>query len=128
MDVVALVVGLVALVGAIVGSCFAQRMPAAVGWLSGGVGFLAIGWAILNAGPLLPVLQAQDDWSNEALYETLVAVAAERGVKNSIILWPLRVAVSGKASTPGGATELCALLGKEESLRRIEAGIALLRK
>ena len=77
---------------------------------------------------LLPVLQAQDDWSNEALYETLVAVAAERGVKNSIILWPLRVAVSGKASTPGGATELCALLGKEESLRRIEAGIALLRK
>ena len=77
---------------------------------------------------LLPVLQAQDDWSNEALYEKLVAVAAERGVKNSIILWPLRVAVSGKASTPGGATELCALLGKEESLRRIEAGIALLRK
>ena len=77
---------------------------------------------------LLPVLQAQDDWSNEALYETLVAVAAERGVKNSVILWPLRVAVSGKASTPGGATELCALLGKEESLRRIEAGIALLRK
>ncbi len=58
MDVVALVVGLVALVGAIVGSCFAQRMPAAVGWLSGGVGILAIGWAILNAGPLLPVLQA----------------------------------------------------------------------
>ena len=49
-------------------------------------------------------------------------------MKNSIILWPLRVAVSGKASTPGGATELCALLGKEESLRRIEAGIALLRK
>ena len=77
---------------------------------------------------LLPVLQAQDDWSNEALYEKLVAVAAERGVNNSIILWPLRVAVSGKASTPGGATELCALLGKEESLRRIEAGIALLRK
>ena len=60
--------------------------------------------------------------------EKLVAVAAERGVKNSVILWPLRVAVSGKASTPGGATELCALLGKEESLSRIEKGIALLRK
>ena len=77
---------------------------------------------------LLPILQAQEDWRNEALYEKLVAVAAERGVKNSVILWPLRVAVSGKASTPGGATELCALLGKEESLARIEKGIALLRK
>ena len=77
---------------------------------------------------LLPVLEAQEDWSNEGLYERLVALAAEKEVKNSVILWPLRVAVSGKASTPGGATELCALLGKEESLRRIEAGIALLRK
>ena len=77
---------------------------------------------------LLPILQAQEDWSNEALYEKLVAVAADRGVKNSVILWPLRVAVSGKASTPGGATELCALLGKEESLARIEKGIELLRK
>ena len=77
---------------------------------------------------LLPILQAQEDWSNEALYEKLVAIATDRGVKNSVILWPLRVAVSGKASTPGGATELCALLGKEESLARIEKGIELLRK
>ena len=44
----------------------------------------------------------------------VVAIATDRGVKNSVILWPLRVAVSGKASTPGGATELCALLGKED--------------
>ena len=77
---------------------------------------------------LLPILQAQEDWSNEALYEKLVALATDRGVKNSVILWPLRVAVSGKASTPGGATELCALLGKEESLARIQKGIELLRK
>ena len=77
---------------------------------------------------LLPVLQAQDDWSNEALYEKLVAVAAERGVKNSIILWPLRVAVSGKASTPGGATELAALLGKQETLARMDKSIAKLEK
>ncbi len=48
-------------------------------------------------------------------------------VKNSIILWPLRVAVSGKASTPGGATELCALLGKEESIARVKTGIELLQ-
>ena len=76
----------------------------------------------------LDVLQSLDTWTNESLYDALVALAAEKGVKNAIVLWPLRVAVSGKASTPGGATELCALLGKGESIRRVEAGIALLQK
>ena len=75
---------------------------------------------------VLPVLEQVQTWTNEALYEALVALAAELGVKNSIILWPLRVAVSGKASTPGGATELCALLGKEESIARVKDGIARL--
>ncbi len=75
---------------------------------------------------ILPVLEAQEDWSNAALYDTLSALAAEKGVKNSVVLWPLRVAVSGLQSTPGGATELCAILGKEESLARIRKGIALL--
>ncbi len=52
---------------------------------------------------------------------------AERlGVKNSGVLWPLRVAVSGRQSTPGGATELCAILGSEESTNRVRKGIALL--
>ena len=76
---------------------------------------------------IVPVLEKVDTWTNEALYEALIALAGEMGVKNSVLLWPLRVAVSGKASTPGGATELCALLGKEESLSRIKAGIALLQ-
>ena len=75
---------------------------------------------------VLPVLENLETWTNEALYETLVALAAEQGGKNAILLWPLRVAVSGKASTPGGATELCALLGKEESLARIRKGIEIL--
>lgn len=75
---------------------------------------------------ILPVLEALDSWTNASLYETLVAAATSQNVKNSVILWPLRVAVSGKASTPGGATEICALLGKEESLRRIRIGIDLL--
>ena len=78
----------------------------------------------LNA--LLPVLREQEEWTNEALYARLVELAAAREVKNSVILWPLRVALSGKPSTPGGATELAALLGKEETIRRVEAGIALL--
>jgi len=76
----------------------------------------------------LPVLEALSDWTNEGLYAALVALAERLGVKNSVVLWPLRVAVSGKASTPGGATELCALLGKEESLARVRAGIALLER
>ena len=75
---------------------------------------------------ILPALEAQEGWSNDALYATLTALAEQLGVKNSIVLWPLRVAVSGKASTPGGATELCALLGKAESLARIRDGIARL--
>ncbi len=75
---------------------------------------------------VLPVLENLQTWTNEALYEALVALAAELGLKNSVVLWPLRVAVSGKASTPGGATELCALLGKEESIARVKAGICLL--
>ena len=77
---------------------------------------------------ILPVLEGLQTWTNESLYEALVALAAKLEVKNSVILWPLRVAVSGKASTPGGATELCALLGKEESLARIRTGIELLSK
>ena len=76
---------------------------------------------------VLPVLEQQEAWTNESLYETLVALAAQLGVKNSVILWPLRVAVSGKASTPGGATEICTLLGKDESLARIRRGVELLK-
>ena len=82
--------------------------------------------ALASLKAVLPVLESLDTWTNESLYEALVALAAEQGVKNSIVLWPLRVAVSGKASTPGGATELCAVLGKEESLARIKTGIAML--
>ena len=74
----------------------------------------------------LPVLEALEDWSNEGVYNALLELAQAHEVKNGIVLWPIRVAVSGKASTPGGASELCALLGKEESLARIRKGIQLL--
>ena len=52
----------------------------------------------------------------------------EKGYKNGYVMWPIRTAVSGKQMTPGGATELMELLGKEESIARIKAGIALLNK
>ena len=74
----------------------------------------------------LPVLEAVEEWNNDSLYQALLEVCGQLEVKNSVVLWPIRVAVSGKQSTPGGATELCALLGKEESLNRIRDGIARL--
>ena len=75
----------------------------------------------------VPMLEAQEDWSNDALYAALSELAQNLGVKNSVVLWPVRVAVSGRQSTPGGATDLCALLGKEEALSRLRSGIELLR-
>ena len=72
---------------------------------------------------VLPVLSGQDDFSNDALFETLKAFAKEHEYKVGFVMWPLRTALSGKASTPGGATQIMEILGKDESLRRITAGI-----
>ena len=75
---------------------------------------------------VLPILEKQDDYSNDALYEVLCGYVKEKGVKNGYVMWPIRTAVSGKQMTPGGATELMEVLGKEESLARIRKGIAML--
>ncbi len=75
---------------------------------------------------LLPVLEDQEDYSNDALYERLLAYVEQKGCKNGYVLWPVRTAVSGKQMTPAGATEIMELLGKEESLLRIKKGIELL--
>ena len=77
---------------------------------------------------LLPILEAQEDYSNDALYQTLSAYVTEKGYKNGYVMWPVRTAVSGKQMTPGGATELMEVLGKEESLARIRQGIAMLEQ
>ena len=75
---------------------------------------------------LLPVLEAQDDYSNDALYTVLSGYVAEKGVKTGFVMWPIRTAVSGKQMTPAGATEIMEVLGKEESLNRIRKGIEIL--
>ena len=75
---------------------------------------------------LLPVLEEQEDYSNDALYERILAFAKEKGYKNGYVMWPVRTALSGKQMTPAGATEILEVLGKEESLARIRRGIALL--
>ena len=75
---------------------------------------------------ILPVLEACDDYSNDALYATLLKYVEEKEVKNGYVMWPIRTAVSGKQMTPAGATEIMEVLGKEESLKRIRKGIELL--
>ena len=72
---------------------------------------------------LLPVLEEQEDYSNDALYERLLACVKEKGCKNGQILWPIRIAMSGKQTTPCGASEMMEVLGKEESLKRLRAAI-----
>lgn len=77
---------------------------------------------------ILPVLEEVDDYSNDALFDRLVSFAKEHEYKNGYVLWPIRTALSGKQSTPGGATELLELLGKEESIKRIKDAISLISK
>ncbi len=72
---------------------------------------------------LLPILENQTDYSNDALYQTLTTYIEEKGYKNGYVLWPVRTAVSGKQMTPAGATEIMEIIGKEESIRRIKIGI-----
>ena len=74
----------------------------------------------------LPVLEALPSFTEEAVKEALMGLAAQQEMKTGQIMWPVRIAISGQASTPGGATEIAYLLGKEESLCRIRAGIAKL--
>ena len=69
------------------------------------------------------VLLAQNEWTNDALFETLKALAEKLNIKNGQILYPARIALSGKETTPGGATEIAVILGKEESLKRIDTAI-----
>ena len=72
---------------------------------------------------VLPILEGVDDYSNDNLYAVLTDYAAKKEYKTGLVMWPIRTAVSGKQMTPGGATELMELLGKEESVSRIKKGI-----
>ncbi len=76
---------------------------------------------------LLPILEAQEDYSNDALYQALSEYVAKKECKNGYVMWPVRTAVSGKQMTPAGATEIMEVLGKEESLARIREGIEKLQ-
>ncbi|MEG1984559.1 MAG: glutamate--tRNA ligase [Oscillospiraceae bacterium] len=71
----------------------------------------------------LPVLESIDSWSVEGIHEAMFELIAKLEVKNGYMLWPVRVALSGEPVSPGGGIELAAILGKEESIRRIKKGL-----
>ena len=75
---------------------------------------------------VLPMLEGIDDWTKENIHDRLIELVQKLELKNGRILWPVRVAVSGKAFTPGGGVELAAILGKKETIERIKKGIELL--
>ena len=77
---------------------------------------------------VLPLLEAQEDYSNDALFALLSAYGKEKGYKTGFVMWPIRTALSGKQMTPAGATEILEVLGKEESLTRLQAAIDKLKR
>ena len=77
---------------------------------------------------VLPVLEEQEDYTNDPLFETLSAFVKEHGYKNGYVMWPLRTAVSGKQMTPAGATEIMEIIGKDETIKRVKAAIEKLSK
>ena len=80
--------------------------------------------AMLEAA--IPALEAISDWTADAIHDTLIDLAAKLEVKNATLMWPVRIAAAGKLVTPGGAVEICHLLGKDETLRRLCFGLAKL--
>ena len=76
---------------------------------------------------VIPVLEALPNWNEELLHDTLIGMAAEKGMKNGTLLWPVRIAMAGKAVTPGGAIEIGVLLGKDETMRRLKIGLEKLQ-
>ena len=81
--------------------------------------------AMLEAA--IPMLEGLEEWSNERIHDALIALAESLGVKNATLMWPVRIAAAGKLVTPGGAVEICQILGKDETLRRLRLGLAKLR-
>lgn len=75
---------------------------------------------------VLELLEAAAEWRHETLAPQLVEWAKQNGFKTGTVMWPVRVALSGLASTPGGATEIAQILGRDETLRRIQTGLTLL--
>jgi len=73
-----------------------------------------------------PILDGITDWSETTLHDVVMEAIPATGMKNATVLWPLRIAVTGRAATPGGAFEMLYLLGKDEAMKRLDAAMAKL--
>ena len=81
--------------------------------------------AMLEAA--IPMLEALPEWTADAIHDGLIALAEKLEVKNATLMWPVRIAAAGQAVTPGGAVEICAILGRDECLRRLNLGLEKLK-
>ena len=79
-------------------------------------------------GKIIPMFESLPDWNDDSIRDAMVKLAEELGAKNAKVMWPVRIAAAGKAVTPGGAVEICAILGREETLRRLGIGLEKLTK
>jgi glutamyl-tRNA synthetase len=75
---------------------------------------------------VIPELEALKDWTQELVHDTLISLAEKNGMKNGTLMYPVRIAMSGRAVTPGGAVEIALLIGREETLKRLRAGLKLI--
>lgn len=76
---------------------------------------------------VIPVLEGLSDWSQEQIHDSLIGLAEQLEVKNATLMWPVRIAAAGKTVTPGGAVEICQILGKDETMRRLKLGLDRLK-
>lgn len=77
---------------------------------------------------VIGALDAEEQWNEEALYNTLSSLAQSLGIKEGQLFWPVRIALSGLMATPGNATDILFILGKEESVSRLKKGVEMLKK
>ncbi len=76
---------------------------------------------------VIPLFEALETWDDESILNVMVKLAEGMGAKNAKVMWPVRIAAAGKAVTPGGAVEICRILGKDETLRRLRVAVEKLR-
>ena len=73
-----------------------------------------------------PILEGLPEWTEAALHDAVMEAIPQSGMKNATVLWPLRIAITGRAATPGGAFEMAYLLGREETMKRLDAAMQAL--
>ncbi len=75
----------------------------------------------------IPALDSLSEWTQESIHDCLVSLAEQLGVKNGLLMWPVRIGVSGKTVTPGGAVEVLGMVGREQSLIRLNNTLEALK-